>query len=192
MKYKVVSTHVQISGLGLNSWSLDATSNEELFFYARQEDSCKIDESVVDTDEYAFADAMLEGAKDRLRSFFLRTVSVLPEFNSYICQLGIVYIVETNDIGIENIVSYFVKRPLFSVEQLATDLYSDFVRNIYVALGDSRYDNYPYPNLLEKFVAAVDRWWMCHNHYSYLSRYEVINTCRILGVQNNLQMYPCF
>lgn len=191
MKYKVVTTHVRISGLGLNSWSLDSTSNEELFFYALQDDASKIDENVVDTDEYAYADAILEGSKDQLRSFFLNTMSVLPEFNGYFCQLGVVYIIEISNNGNERIVSYYVKRPVFSVEQLATDLYGDFIKNIFVALGDSKFDNYPYPNLLEKFVAAVERWWMCHNHYSYLSRYEVINTCRILGVQNNLQMYPC-
>ena len=190
MEYKVVTVQVQMPGF-FNAWSLDGTSSEELFYRAQQDYSKIIHKSEVDTTDYSFADALLEGTKDGLRSYILTTQSPIAELNGITCVIGYVYIVETDDKNISTIVNWYVKRPEFSLEQLAKDLCGDFIYNHYVALGDSRNDVYPYPNMREKFVAACARWWDLHDHYSFFSKLEVLDACRKIGTQNNLQTFFC-
>ena len=191
MKYIVRTVHYQISS-PFCSWSLDATQDAELFSRAQQDTASLVsisEQITYDCDEARF---LMENNKVFLRSYIMSSVSsVLKVGPNFACQLGIIYITEIDEDGNASIVDFYVKRPEFSVEQLAKDLFCDFMNKSHAALGSLRYDDLPYPNMLEKFVASCVHWWDTHDHFSYASRIDVINACRAEGVRNNLQLFEC-
>lgn len=173
------------------AWSLDATNNEELFDRTQQDAAKIVSISELQADSYESALALMDKNKMFLRSYIITSRSTLFNMtSSFACQIGVTYIL-AKDCDSLSVASFFVKRPEFSVEQLAIDLLCDFTNENPVALGFIRCDDIHYPNMLEKFVASCDQWWEFNRHYSYDSRMDVLKACRELGVKNNLQTLEC-
>ena len=189
--FKVITEQVR-SAKPFCSWSLDATSNEKLFEFTLSGNWDILSASESTAADLTTALAILESRKPMCRSHIDNIKVPVFILNSCFTELGIIYITETDSKGVTSIVRTYVKRPEFSVEQLAEELYGDFAYGNFAALGnDAKYDRREYPNMLEKFVKACEMWWDNSNHYSYNCKEEVLQVCRKVGVFNNLQTISC-
>ena len=189
MSYTVVSSQVIMPGF-FNAWSLDATSSEELFFYTRQGFSTVKSCIKTPVSDYLTAMKMFDASTPKLRTYLMMTSSPFFSYNNFVCEMGVSYVVTKNGEGEPNYLMHYVKRPEFSVDQLALDLYNDAIGQKYEVLKDLEYDCFGYLNLLDRFMSACDRWWDNNEHYDFCDKKAVMEACKKIGLENNLQIYP--